>query len=47
MEEIVVHNMGANPTSGIVMSFPMLGLGVGKQREEGKGRECNGSDLTT
>ena len=47
MEEGVDHNMGENPTSEIVMSFPMLGLGVGKQREERKGRECVGSDLTT
>ena len=47
MEEVVDHNMGANPISEIAMSFPMLGLGVGKQREERKGRECVGSDLTT
>ena len=46
MKEVVDHNMGANPTSGIAMSFPMLRLGVGKQREERKGRECVGSDLT-
>ena len=47
MEEVVNRNMGTNPTSEIAMSFPMLGLGVGKQREERKGRKCVGSDLTT
>ena len=47
MEEVVDHNMGEDPTSAIAMSFPKLGLGVGKQREERKGLECVGSDLTT
>ena len=47
MEEVVDHNMGENPTCGIAMSFPMLRLGVGKQREERKGLECVVSDLTT
>ena len=47
MEEVVDHNMGENPTFEIAMSFPMLRLGAGKQREERKGLECVGSDLTT
>ena len=47
MKEVVDHNMGANPISEIAKSFPVLGLGVGKQREERKDLECVGSDLTT